>query len=120
MEKIHHSTLKAAVAKYGPLHTEGKSAEEVKAEIAKDEKEFDEDQVNYIYDAIVTPAEPPKPNEAKQSKNKASHVVHSSFRDKDNFAKEYKKGEDVSHFDSARLEHLVKTGVVKKVESKDS
>lgn len=51
---LHHAKLKAAVGKYSPLHTEGKTSEEVKAEIVKDEKGFNADEVNEIYEAILS------------------------------------------------------------------
>lgn len=53
---------------------------------------------------------------AKSEKSKIAtgpiYVVVSPFRDKDNFDKLYKPGEDVSHFDKDRLESLVKSSLV--------
>jgi len=57
MENFTKNSLKAAVAKYGPLHSDGKTDAEVKAELAKDERAFSAEQINEIYDAILTPAD---------------------------------------------------------------
>ena len=105
---LHHATLKAAVALYAILLTQGKTADEVKAEIAKDPKEFSPDEVEEIYNAIVNP----KPEKPKVYK----HFVASSFRDIKDFSKEYKVGDDVSALDANRLEVLVGKGLVEKVE----
>ena len=40
------------------------------------------------------------------------YIVKTPFRDRNNWAKEYRAGTDVSHFDKDRLEHLVNTGIV--------
>ena len=105
MAKIHHLTLKAAVEKYQPLVTEGKTEAEIKEAIASDEKEFDEDAVSQIYQAIVTPNEGNKGAEKK-------HIVTSPFRDKSDFTKAYNVGDEVSHFDAERLAHLVTNKLV--------
>lgn len=55
MENFNKNSLKAAVAKYGPLHSDGKTDAEVKAELAKDERAFSAEQIDEIYAAIVTP-----------------------------------------------------------------
>jgi len=112
--KLHHLTLKAAVAKYQSL-MEGKTEQEVKAEISADTKGFDEENVNEIYEAIVNPkvsddTKEPKAN-TKNEKPKA-HIVSSSFRDAGNFNKEWKVGSDVSHFDQERLKKLVDLNLV--------
>jgi len=104
--KLHHSTLKSAVAKYQPL-IEGKTEVEAKAEIATDPKGFDEEGINEIYEAIVNPGET-NPDE----KPKKAHIVSSPFRDISNFNKEWKKGTDVSHFDQDRLKKLVELNLV--------
>lgn len=105
---LHHATLKAAVAAYAVLLTQGKTAEEIKAEIAKDPKEFTPEDVEEIYNAIINP----KPEKPKAFK----HIVTGSFRDIKDFSKEYKAGDDVSGFDAKRLESLVANGHVEKVE----
>ncbi|RZJ88734.1 MAG: hypothetical protein EOO20_12850 [Chryseobacterium sp.] len=105
---LHHATLKAAVASYAILLTQGKTAEEVKAEIAKDPKEFTSDEVEEIYSAIANP----KPEKPKVYK----HFVASSFRDIKDFSKEYKVGDEISDLDAERLEGLVSKGLVEKVE----
>lgn len=48
------------------------------------------------------------PNKAKESK----FVVIKPFRDINDFKKEYKEGHDVSHFDSDRLNKLIRNGHV--------
>jgi hypothetical protein len=121
MSKLHHSTLKAAVGKYQPLFTEGKSEADIKAEIANDEKKFDEDAINEIYAAIVNTDSDTKGSDgdkgsdpggaAKGAKPKA-HIVSSPFRDIANFNKEWKVGSDVSHFDQERLKKLVELNLV--------
>ncbi|WP_316851164.1 hypothetical protein [Pedobacter agri] len=105
---LHHATLKAAVALYAILLTQGKNADEVKAEIAKDPKDFSTDEVDEIYNAITNP-KPEKPKALK-------HVVTGPFRDINDFSKEYNVGDDVSDLDPARLELLVANGHVEKVE----
>ncbi|WP_443945598.1 hypothetical protein ACJVDH_00370 [Pedobacter sp. AW1-32] len=55
MENFNKNSLKAAVAKYGPLHSDGKTEAEVKAELGKDERAFSAEQIDEIYAAIVTP-----------------------------------------------------------------
>jgi len=110
---LHHATLKSAVAAYAVLLTEGKTAEEIKAEIAKDPKEFNPEDVEEIYNAIVNPKpETPKPEKPKVFK----HIVIGPFRDIKDFSKEYKAGDDVSDMDAKRLEALVANGHVEKVE----
>ncbi len=37
------------------------------------------------------------------------------FRDRDNFAKEYKEGDDVSHLDEERLTHLARIGHIEPI-----
>lgn len=123
---LHHQTLKSAVGKYLPLFTEGKSEEDIKAEIATDPKEFDEEAINEIYEAIVNfdvpggendpdkePETKPKgPAKKAESKEPKSFVVAQQFRDKDNFDKLHKVGADVSHFTKTRLKKLVDMGLV--------
>ncbi|MCX3266545.1 hypothetical protein [Pedobacter agri] len=55
MENFNKNSLKAAVAKYGSLHSDGKTDADVKAELAKDERAFSAEQIDEIYAAIVTP-----------------------------------------------------------------
>ena len=57
MENFNKNSLKAAVAKYGPLHTDGKAEADVKAEMAKDEKGYSPEQIDEIYAAIIVPAD---------------------------------------------------------------
>lgn len=115
---LHHATLKAAVVLYAALLTQGKTVEEIKAEIAKDPKEFTPEDVEEIYNAIINPKpDAPKPEPQKPEKPKAfKHIVTGSFRDIRDFSKEYKAGDDVSGFDAKRLESLVANGHVEKVE----
>ena len=105
---LHHATLKAAVALYAILLTQGKTAEEVKAEIAKDPKEFSPEEVEEVYHAITNP----KPEKPKVFK----HLVVAPFRDIDDFSKEHAIGDDVSGLHAKRLESLVENGLVEKVE----
>ncbi|MEN0095900.1 MAG: hypothetical protein AAGB30_10995 [Pedobacter sp.] len=102
MGKLHHTVRKAAVKSYGPLHEEGKSADEIKTAIAADEKGFDADQINEIYEAIVNPG--PKEGDSP------SYSVVSEFRDIDDFDKVHKPGDDVSHFDKDRIAVLLDRG----------
>ncbi|QQT26826.1 hypothetical protein [Sphingobacterium spiritivorum] len=54
--------------------------------------------------------------EAKADKDKKSkkYTVIYPFADKDNFGKKWVEGDDVSHFDDARLADCVKRELVKK------
>ncbi len=53
MENFTKNSLKAAVAKYGSLHTDGKAEADVKAELVSDERGFTPEQIDEIYAAIV-------------------------------------------------------------------
>lgn len=111
---LHHATLKASVAKYLEFHTAGATEEEVKNEIRKDEKAFDDESVNEIYKAIAKNGDNEGKNPAKgpaKGKTKA-FIVKSHFRDKNNFDLQHNPGDDVSHFDKTRLESLVEKGLV--------
>lgn len=131
MAKIHHTTLKAAVVKYGGLIAEGKSPEEIKAAIAADQKAFDQTAIDDIYDAILekeaegddsTKKDPDEKQDynvktdagAQSNSNgkKGSFKVLTEFRDIDNFAKVHAVGSDVSHFKKERLEKLVALGYI--------
>lgn len=103
---LHHATTGAAVKKYGPLHISGKTEAEVKEAIAGDEKAFDADAVNEIYAAITAEVEQPAPK---------GYAVKVEFRDKDNFDKRYELGDDVSHFDEARIVDLVERGLIEAI-----
>lgn len=46
---------------------------------------------------------------------KKKYTVIAPFADKDNFGKKWVEGDDVSHFDDARLDLCVERGLVKKV-----
>ncbi len=115
---LHHATLKTLVKNYGSLHLEGKSEDEVKAAIAGDPKNLDEDQVDEVYQAIV--AQPSDNNPGKENENPnpvgkktAKAIVAQPFREKGNYDKLYKVGEDVSHFDEKRLARLKEKGLIK-------
>jgi len=130
MSKIHHATLKSAVATYLPFLQAGSTEEEVKEEIDKDPKAFDQESVNEIYAAIVAASEnsgdpgsgadegeKDKDNEKdlgkeKKAKKKGAYIVVAPFRDIDDFSKEHKPGHDVSHFDAKRLENLMEKKLV--------
>jgi hypothetical protein len=43
------------------------------------------------------------------------YIVDKEFRDRNDFTKVYSEGDDVSHFEESRLEHLIKHGIVKKI-----
>lgn len=113
MSKLHHKTLEAAVNKYGPL--QGKSEEEVKAEIAADEKGFTPDQVNEIYRNLEVPghSEDDKPP-VEDKGRKGKFIVVKPFRDLNDFSKRYLPLDDVSYFDKDRLKHLLEIGFVEK------
>lgn len=106
MSKLHHKTLESAVAKYGPI--QGKTEEEVKAEIAKDEKGFTPEQIDEIYRNLEVPG--PKDND--KGKQDVKFIVVKPFRDKDDFSKRYLPFDDVSGFDKNRLKHLLEIGYV--------
>lgn len=103
---LHHATLKAAVAKYAPLHAEGKTEAEVKQAIAADEKSYDETAVAEIYAAIAGAGPEEEPAKAKK------HVLKIEIRDKDDFSKVHAIGTDVSHFEAGRLQFLKDNGYV--------
>lgn len=105
MENFNKNSLKAAVAKYVQLHTEGKAEVEVKAELAKDEKVYSAEQIDAIYAAIIAPPEEKKPTYYKVVEGK-------SFRDKDDFSKEYDHESDISHLSQDRIDHLLSIGYV--------
>ena len=112
MAQLHHTKVKYGVATYSVLHTEGKTADEVKTAIAADEKGFDEDGVNQIYEAIVNPVA--KDDKPKDEAN-AKFYVLKEFRDLNDFSKVHEVEADVSHFGKERLEKLVELGLVEKV-----
>jgi rubrerythrin len=59
---MHHLKLKAAVAKFSPLVSEGKTGEEIKEVITADEKGYSPEEVEEILAAITTaPPEQDKP-----------------------------------------------------------
>ncbi|NII81743.1 MULTISPECIES: hypothetical protein [unclassified Pedobacter] len=105
MENFNKNSLKAAVAKYGSLHSDGKTEAEVKAEVAKDEKGYSADQVDAIYDAIIFVPEETEPATYKVVEGK-------SFRDKDDFSKEYDHESDISHLSQDRIDHLLSIGYI--------
>ena len=109
MAKLHHTTLKSAVAKYQQYHIDGQTDEQVKALIAADEKAFNEEAVNEIYEAIV---DTPSNSNSKSGDSKKTFIVISAFRDKGNFNLEHKEGADVSHFEEERLKVLISNGHV--------
>lgn len=106
MENFTKNSLKAAVKAYGSLHSDGKAEAEVKEAIAGSEKGFTPEQVDEIYNAIVDPDEQPAAAKA--------YVVAEgkSFRDKDDFTKEYKDGDSVEGFSEDRIEHLLSIGYI--------
>lgn len=125
MAKLHHTKLKAAVALYLSLHTAGANEQEVKAEIAKDEKNYNEEAVNEIYTAILkepgagdaadsggTKSEGDTVDKSDTKGKKKKHIVVSAFRDISDFNTQYGAGDDVSHFDEKRLEALVANKLV--------
>lgn len=107
MENFNKASLKSAVKKYGQLHIDGKAEADVKAEIAKDDRKFTEEQIGEIYKEIVdpTPDETPKVKSYKV-------VSGRSFRDRDDFTKEYDEESDISHLSEERINHLVSIGYV--------
>lgn len=116
---MNKNTLNAAVRKYGPLHAEGKTEAEVKSEINKDEKGFDDEGINEIYASIIEQIKAPDSNtdgEGDQSETKPEqpkgHIVTREFRDKKDFSKVYRIGSDVSHLSKERLDHLISIGYV--------
>lgn len=116
---LHHKTLEAAFNKYSPLVADGKNEDEVKAEISKDEKRFDEAAINEIYLALTAVQEPQPekeqdPEAEPEPEKKGVYLVISPFRDKDNFSIAYNIDDDVSHFDEERLQDTIGKGLVEK------
>lgn len=103
---IHHNTLKAAVNRYKPMVDDGKTDEEILAEIANDDKKFDDEEIKEIFAAI-------KADDGPEVDKKAKYIVVSPFRSVLNFNVEHKEGEDVSGFDEQRLKDLINLGLVK-------
>ena len=104
MAKIHHKTLQAAVAIYLPLLLSGKTADETKAAISMDEKGYDEEAINEIFDAVLLQSESDGANKV--------YLVVSPFRDIEDFSLQYNVGDDVSHFDNARIEKLLSQDLI--------
>lgn len=50
---MQHARKKAAVAKYGPMLSEGKTEEEIKAAMAADEKNYTEEEQDEVWITIV-------------------------------------------------------------------
>ncbi len=97
--------LKAAVEKFSGLHSEDKlEAGAVKEAIAADEKNYSPEDVEKIYNKIVETDAPPADK----------YTAVSEFRDYDDFNKVIEVGDDISHFDSARLARLEELGLAKK------
>jgi len=105
MENFNKNSLKAAVKAYGSLHTDGKTDAEVKEALAADEKGYSVEQIDAIYDAIVFV---PEVKEAATYKV----VEGKSFRDKEDFSKEYTDESDISHLSQDRIDHLLSIGYV--------
>jgi len=105
MEKFNKNSLKAAVAKYGSLHADGKAEAEVKEALLADDKGYTPEQVDEIYSAITFV---PETTSFKVVEGK-------SFRDKDDFSIEYTDESDISHLSQDRIDHLVSIGIVEKV-----
>jgi len=105
MENFNKNSLKAAVKAYGPLHSDGKTEAELKEALSADEKGYSAEQVDAIYDAIVF---------VQEEKEAATYKVveGKSFRDKDDFSKEYNSDSDISHFGQERIDHLLSIGYV--------
>lgn len=99
---MNNQTKKSLIKKYSALKEDGKTDEEIRELLDRDNKiESKEDA-----DGIMT---------TLSEEQEGSYIVVSPFRDKDNFDKKYEVKEDVSHFDKDRLNELVKGGHVKNV-----
>ncbi|MEO6610742.1 MAG: hypothetical protein ABIT05_01375 [Chitinophagaceae bacterium] len=107
---LHHSTLKAAKNKYGPLLSEGKTETEIKEAIAADEKGYDEAGVAEIFAAIVDSDSEDQSNGGDDASK--VHTVVYQFRDKAD-QKIYNSGDEYTSGDPKRISHLVKAGVIK-------
>jgi len=103
MENFNKNSLKAAVKAYGSLHSDGKTDAEVKAALKADEKVYTDEQIDSIYDAIVAPS---------AGSGKFKVVEGKSFRDKDDFSKEYSEDSDISGLSQERIDHLISIGYV--------
>lgn len=100
---LNKVSLKAAVKRHQHLIEEGATPDEIMEAIRADDKGFDEEGVQEIYEALTS----------GDKDEEKSFVVVKPFRDINDFKKEYKEGHDVSHFDSDRLNKLVENGHVK-------
>ena len=117
---INKTSLKAAVKRHAHLIAEGKTPDEIIEALRADDKEFDEEGVQQIYEALISDEEGgTKGGEKKGSGTKSKFIVIKPFRDINDFKKEYKEGHDVSHFNSGRLSKLIEIGhVVEKANDK--
>ncbi len=91
--------LKSAFTKFSPLHEEGKTEQEIKAEISK---EYDAEATDEIYYAIAS------------AEKESYYTVSKEFRDLNDYNNILKPGDDVTHFDQERLDRLVELGLVEK------
>jgi hypothetical protein len=85
------------------MFRDGMGEERIRIEISKDEKNFTENNIDEIFESI-----------AGTDFKTGAYVVVSPFRDIDNFDKKHEPGADVSHFDSARIQKLLKMGLIEK------
>jgi hypothetical protein len=105
---LHHASLKAAVSKYLPLVEEGKNEEEIKAALKSDEKGFSDEAIIEIFDALVGSDKGEEPGEEFPK----VFTVVKEFRDINDFSFVNEVGDDVTHFDSDRLNTLIALGLV--------
>lgn len=105
---LNHMKLKAAVSKYLPLYlVDKKSEQEIKDALAADEKNFGEEGVEEIYQAIINFNE----GDDNDDEDKV-FVVISEFRCMNDWDLVFKVGQDVSHLDKDRLKKLVANKLV--------
>jgi hypothetical protein len=122
---MHHATKRALIARYSQMREEGATDSQIREEMENDPKiESDEDADMIIAELPAgdtgsgsgSDDDGSEDNQEKASskKKKGGYKVVKEFRDKSSFSIVNKVGSDVSHFDQARLDRLVKSGLVEK------
>jgi hypothetical protein len=108
---MHHATKASLVKKYSELNLAGATEEQLREGLKAEEKvEHDAD----IEDIISSLEVAPDPNAHPPVKGTFTVAKGMSFRDINDFSKEWKEGDDVSGLDATRLSGLVEAGLVEK------
>lgn len=107
---LNKTKLKAVLALYSILLTQGLGEAEIKTEISKNPENFTPEEIEEIYSALTSSKSDPKP------KSDPKYLVSAPFRDINDFNKKWKVGDDVSGFDRKRLSELLQNGLVEEIE----